>query len=127
MTPFLSIALFKRAGAVRFRPPRKEHGASITQARKAASRFWSGTLPDTDTLLKIIVAREIAGRLEISERDMTDGRDKPWVEYSQDVAHAAKEAHLAAILSGMGIDPASAPPPVPDVLIVNGFVYRREI
>lgn len=127
MTPFVSIVLFRRDGRVVFKPPRKERPDTATQARKAASRFWSGNLRDTDQLVKIIVLREIAGTIHVSERGTQRDNDRPWVEFEVDIATAAKEPHLAACLDELGLDQDTPPTTVPDVLVINGHTYRRDI
>lgn len=127
MTPFASVALIRRLNGVVFKPPRKERPTEVTQARKAAARYWRAGLVTGDTLVKLIVLREYAGRLQISERGHNNGHDKPWVEYDMDVSAAVREPHLAACLAELGVDPARAAPPMPDVLEVNGIIYRREI
>lgn len=123
MTPYASVALFRRDGALSFRPPRKERSGDMTQARKSAMRYWSGVTTNGDKLTKIALVREISGRVEISERTTAGS----WVRTDMEIAQAAKNAHLKACLAELGIDPQSAPPSVPDVLTINGFVYRREI
>lgn len=126
MTPFASVALFRRDGKLTFKAPRKERPQEATQARKAAIRFWRGNLNDDDKLLKVIVLREVDGVLEISERGPGQLRDRAWVSFTIDVA-AAHEPHIAACLRELGIDPQAAPAPMPDVLVINGATYRRDI
>lgn len=124
MTPFASVALFRRNGNVVFKPPRKERPDDLTQARKAAMRFWAGHLASGDTLVKVFLVREFAGTLEISERGPADAL---WKGYSREIRGAEAEPHIAACLGELGIDPNASPPPLPDILNINGFVYRREI
>lgn len=127
MTPFASVALIRRNGNIVFKPPRKERPTDLTQARKAAARFWSGNLAEGDALVKVIVLREYSGRLEISERGHNSGHDKPWVAYEAEIATAIKEPHIAAALGEIGVDPEDQPAAIPDVLVINGFTYRRDI
>jgi hypothetical protein len=127
MTPYASVALFRRNGAVVFKPPRKERPDDTTQARKAAMRFWRGNLATGDALVKVIVLREFGGRLEISERASIAGKDKPWIDFDADITASLKEPHLAACIAELGIDPAKAAPEMPDTLEINGVIYRREI
>ncbi|RJT41986.1 hypothetical protein D3227_04720 [Mesorhizobium waimense] len=122
MTPFASVALFRRNGGVVFRPPRKERPNDATQARKAAMRFWSGI--HGEALIKVFLVREFAGKLELSERGPADAL---WKGYDREIRGAEAEPHIAACLIELGVDPNVAPPPLPDVLNINGFVYRREI
>ncbi|TIW56703.1 MAG: hypothetical protein E5V54_11330 [Mesorhizobium sp.] len=124
MTPFASVALIRRNGQIVFRPPRKERPADVTQARKAAMRYWAGHLATGDALVRVILVREFAGKLEISERGPADTN---WKGYSREIAGAEAEPHIAACLGELGIDASAAMPPLPDVLNINGFVYRREI
>lgn len=123
MTPFASVALFRRDGKTVFKPPRKERPNDITQARKAAMRYWSGAA-NGDTLLRVFVVREYGGMLEISE---SEGAGKPWLMRADAPSTAAREPHLAAAMAELGVDPTDAMPPVPDALVINGFTYRREI
>lgn len=127
MTPFASVALFKRAGKTNFKPPRKERPTAVTQARKSAIRYWRGNIAGDDVLSRVLVVREFAGSLEISERGPSTGADRPWTTYTVDMAKAAKEPHLAACMREIGISGDDVPVAVPDVLVINGFVYRREI
>lgn len=127
MTPFASVALFKRGGKINFKPPRKERSDTVTQARKSAIRYWRGNIAGDDVLTRVLVVREIAGSLEISERGPLAGADRPWTTYTVDTARAAKEPHLAACMKEIGIDPDDVPVAVPDVLVINGNVYRREL
>jgi hypothetical protein len=124
MTPFASVALFRRNGNVVFKPPRKERPADVTQARKAAMRFWQGNIAAPDVLVKVILVREFAGKLEISERGPNETN---WIGYDREISGADQEPHIAACLGELAIDPSAAMPPLPDVLNINGFVYRREI
>lgn len=123
MTPFVSVALIRRDGEIVFRRPRKEGPEIVTQARKAAARFWSRTVASNDTLTKVIVLRENGGIIEISERPGA-GR---WTEYTASVQEAFQSPHLAACLGEIGIAPGFAPPQMPDVITINGFLYRRDL
>lgn len=125
MTPFVSVAVIRREGEIVFRRPRKERPETATQARKAAARFWSRTLASDDRLIKLIVLRERAGIIEIGER--TSATPGPWTEYTASVQEAYREPHLAACLGEIGIDATFAPPEVPDILIINGHTYRRDL
>jgi hypothetical protein len=127
MTPFASVALFKRAGKLTFKPPRKERSDTATQARKSAIRFWRGNIGGDDVLTRVIVVREFGGMLEISERGGAVGAERPWTTHRIDLAIAAREPHLAACMREIAIDATDVQPPVPDVLVINGFTYRREI
>ncbi|WP_454618347.1 hypothetical protein [Bradyrhizobium cenepequi] len=127
MTLFASVALFRRDGAIVFKAPRKEPSQDKTQARKSASRFWRGNIAEPDVLTKIIVVQQAGRLIQIAERAVSGGQDRPWVEYRLDHAEAIKAPHVAACLAELGVDPASAPPPMPDTLEINGVIYRREI
>lgn len=124
MTPFASVALIKRNGSTVFKPPRKERPSEATQARKAASRFWRGSLAEGDALLKIFVIREVGGRLEIAEHST---QLTGWTRYVSAIQDAAKHSHLAACMGELGIEPGDASPAMPDIIEINGFVYRRDI
>lgn len=123
MTPYASVALIRREGQTVFRRPRKERPDTATHARKAAARFWTRTSKG-DTLVKVIVVREFNGAIEIAER--ADG-ERDWNEYTASVQEATREPHLAACLGEIGIDASFAAPSVPDVLVINGHTYRRDI
>jgi hypothetical protein len=123
MSRFVSVALFKRGGNTVFKPARKEASPEKTQARKSASRFWNGNIIEPDKLTKVIVVEIVGQIVHVSER----GHARSWVDYRMTVAEAAKQAHLAACLAELGIDPAAALPPMPDTLEINGVIYRREI
>ena len=127
MTPFASVALFKRSGKINFKPPRKERSDTVTQARKSAIRYWRGNIAAPDILTRVLLVREFGGRIEISERGPQTGAERPWTLYTLDTAKAAQEPHLAACMKEIGIDADEAPVAVPDVLVINGNVYRREI
>lgn len=122
MTPFASVALFRRNGSVVFKAPRKEASDTATQARKSASRFWSGNIQEPDKLTKIVLVQWIGKAAHVSER-----QGQHWIEYRIDHAEALKQPHLAACLSELGIDPDNAPPTMPDTLEINGVIYKREI
>lgn len=127
MTPFASVALFRRGGGIVFKAPRKEPSPEKTQARKSASRYWRGNIVEPDVLTKIILVQHDGRTVHIAERATNNGLDRPWVEHRLDADTALKTPHLAACLSELGVDPASVPPPMPDVLEINGVIYRREI
>lgn len=122
MTPFASVALYRRKTGVVFKPPRLERPYDLTQARKAAMRFWAGNASADEILDTVFVIREVDGRLEISART-----GSTWIKMAADISRAAREPHLNAAMEELGIDIAAAPPPIPDVLTINGFVYRRDI
>ena len=123
MTPFASVALFRRGDGTVFKPPRKETCQDKTQARKSASRYWRGNTAEPDVLAKIILVQHDGRTVYVAERAI----NRPWVEYRLDADKALKTSHLAACLSELGIDPADAPPPMPDVLEINGIIYRRDL
>lgn len=127
MTPFVSVILFKRDGKTRFKLPRKEQSTNATHARKAAMRYWNGTLAEGERFLKLVVVREEEGQLQVAERARNAGSDKPWITFPQHITSAAQEPHLAACLEELGIDQDYTPPMTPDVLVINGSTYRREI
>lgn len=124
MTPFASVALIRRDGETVFRRPRKERPDIPTQARKAAARYWNRTIGSGDKFVKLIVLRERSGLIEIAERA---AGEITWNEFTSSVQEAMREPHLAACLAEIGIAADFAPPEVPDVLIINGMTYRRDI
>lgn len=127
MTPYASVALFKRAGKINFKPPRKERSTTATQARKSAIRYWRGNIGGDDVLTRVLLVREVGGQIEVSERGPATGADRPWMAYTVDMARALKDTHLAACMREIGVSGADVPVEVPDVLVINGMVYRREI
>lgn len=124
MTPFVSLPIVRINGDTTFRRPRKERPDDATQARKAAARFWNRTHPVGYDLLKVIVLRERGGIIEIAERRTGE---IAWTEYTASVQEAVRQPELAAALAEIGIDAEFAPPEVPDVLVINGQTYRRDI
>jgi hypothetical protein len=127
MTLFASVAVFQRDGKIRFKPPRKEPNNDKTQARKSAVRYWRGNIAEPDVLSKVILVQASGPLILVSERAARGRRDKPWVDYHLYHAEAAKQAHIAACLTELGVDPEAVPPPLPETLEINGVVYRREI
>lgn len=126
MTPFASVAMFKRAGKTMFLPPRKELVADATQARKAASRYWNNRITGDDVLTRVVLVRASGPLIEISERAYTAaGPSRNWLTYTADAADAV--GHIRACLAELGVDPERAPPPMPETLEINGILYRREI
>lgn len=128
MTPFASVALFRRDGKMTFKAPRKEAPNTETQARKASARYWNGAIRSPDKLVKTILVRVRPGAaiVDIAERSTARPRE-PWVVFAVDLSEAMKQPHLAACLAELGVDTSAAPAPMPDVLEVNGIIYRREI
>ena len=129
MTLFVSVPLFRRNGQSTYRAPRKEASGSSTHARKTAARFWNAAVREPDKLLKVFVVSADGYRVSVSERSFTatGNRWNPWIEQIMTPVQAAAHPHLAACLAELGIDPSKAPPPMPDVLEINGVIYRREI
>lgn len=127
MTLYVSLAVFKRGGQLTFRPPRKEAPDTLTQARKAAARFWAATIVDPDKIQRVYVLSVNRSLIEVSECKPSGGRSNLWINYAKQPGELAQEGHFAAALSELGIDIERAPAPLPDVLEVNGVVYRREI
>lgn len=121
MPMFASVALFRRNGQMTYRPPVKRSHENVTQARKSAARLWNDAIRAPDKLHRIIVVARDGKGIHISEK--VGG----WTEATMHPAEAAKQPHLAACLKELGIDPNAAPPPMPDVLEINGVIYRREI
>lgn len=126
MNVYASTFLFSRGGRPTFRRPRKETQHNETQARKAASRYWLGAIGEDDKPIKVVLAHVIGGVLHVAERSPSARTDKPWQTYRLPIGEV-KEAHLVACLTELGVDPSDAPPPVPDVLEINGVIYRRDI
>ena len=123
MTTFATVALFRRAGQMTFRQPVKQVQDNLTQARKSAARLWQGAIKAPDKLARIIVVHGDAQRIGLSERTPA-GR---WVETFIPATVAAEQPHLAACLKELGIDLAGSPPPLPEVIEINGILYRRDI
>ncbi len=107
--------------------PRARSRARTRPRRKSASRFWRGNIVEPDVLTKIILVQHDGRTVYVAERATVAGQDRPWVEFRLDADTALKTQHIAACMSELGIDPADVPPPMPDVLEINGVIYRREI
>ncbi len=127
MTAFASVALFRRKDNIVFKAPRKERSENRTQARKAAARYWRGNIADPDVLTKIVVVRREGSMIAVAERTTGNGHDRDWLEFKLAPADAMKQPHVTACLVELGIDAAALPPALPDVLEINGAIYRREI
>lgn len=129
MIKFVSVALFHRNGQPTFRRPRRELSDTSTHARKTAARFWAAAIKDPDKLTKVFVVCADSRRVTVAERSFTatGNRWNPWIVDHMTPREAAAAPHLAACLAELGIDPAKAPPPLPDVIEINGAIYRREI
>lgn len=128
MSRYVSVALLRRADGVVFRPPRNEPSTSETQVRKAASIYWRNQATTSgDKLVKIFVVRKAGEGVEIAERGPRAGERRAWVSHIMDAATAAREPHIAACMAELGIDPDDVPPPMPDVLVINGRTYRADI
>lgn len=123
MTAFATTALFRRNGQMTFRQPAKIVLDNLTQARKSAARLWQGAIKAPDKLARIIVVHGDAQRIGLSERTPA-GR---WVETFIPATVAAEQPHLAACLRELGIDIEKSPPPLPDVIEINGVIYRRDL
>lgn len=123
MTAFTTTALFRRNGQMTFRQPVKQVQENLTQARKASARLWNGAIKAPDKLVRIVVVHGDAQRIGISERT-TAGR---WTETFIPATVAAEQPHLLACLKELGIDPGTVPPPLPDVIEINGVIYRRDL
>lgn len=121
---FVSTALFRREGAVLFRPPRKEFHRDPTQARKAAARFWNGAVKAPDLLRKIILVSRHGEKIEVAERIASERR---WQVDRMSPREAEDIPYLAACMTELGVDPHRAQPPMPDILEINGVIYRRDI
>ncbi|QND53481.1 hypothetical protein HB779_17490 [Phyllobacterium sp. 628] len=127
MTPFASLALFRRNGNIVFKAPRKETSLITTQAKKSAARFWNSNISAPDKLTKIVIMNVIGQLIYVAERGYNGPKDNPWVSYHISYAEASAQPHLAACLAELGADPNKAPPSMPDTLEINGVIYRREI
>jgi len=128
MTTFASVALFSRDGRMTFRPPRKEASDTVTQARKSAARHWNNAIKLPDKIGKVILVSHRRGTsiIDLSERDMRKPRSA-WIDYSLEIVDAIRQANIQACMIELGITPDTAPPPLPDILTINGAIYRREI
>lgn len=127
MALFASVALFRRNGQPTYRPPRKEPFSQETQARKAAAKYWRGNVQEPDRLLKICLVNVERSTVHVAERGTNASNGRPWVRYTMQIAEAMAQPHLAACLAEIGVDADAAPAAMPDVLEINGVVYRREL
>lgn len=121
MTQFATVALFRRDGVLTYRPPLKLVLDNLTQARKSAARHWMGTIRNPDKVSRIIVLSGDSRTLSLSERAATG----QWIETQIPTGVALQQAHLAACLPLLMIEKPQAA--LPDVLEINGAIYRREI
>lgn len=126
MQQFASVALFRRNGQMTFRAPIRRSYENLTQARKSAARVWNGSIRSPDKINRVIVVCPGAKGLHVSERAI-NGAFSDWTEQVMSPAEAVRQPHLSACMEALGIDPSQAAPPMPDVLEINGVIYRREI
>jgi len=129
MTKIVSVALFKRDGALTFRPPRKERSSDQYNARKSAMRYWNGKTQAPDKLVKVIIITKVEhGTVYFAERSPQVGKIRPWLEDKIPLEDAANQPHILACLHEMDIDLNKRPvTAMPDTLEINGIIYRREI
>ena len=126
MTLFVSVPLFVRDGRLTYSHPRKEASDTSTQAKKAAARFWRNAIQEPAWLSKVLVTSVQKGVLAVSER-VFNPKGGHWVGHAIPLAEAAQQPHLAACMAELGVDLEALPPRMPDVLEINGVIYRREI
>jgi len=124
MTPFASVGIYANSSGTIYKGPRKERPLDLTQARKAAMRHWAKEERNNERLVRVVLAREINGMLEVSEKIPGE---RHWLHYDVVIQLIADDPRLMAILAELGIDQNAAPPPLPDVLVINGHTYRRDI
>lgn len=120
---FVSVALFRRGGETVYRAPHREVGRDLTQARKAASRYWNGRIKEPDRLDTLFVVEVQAGCAVVSERA---AQAKEWMRWRAPIAHVRRHAHIVACLVKLNIDPDRAGEPPPETLTINGYTYRRD-
>lgn len=106
-------------GAVRYFEPRRERDMTLTQARKAASRFWTRRIREAGFALRRICLIERHGMV-LTAHEKIDGR---WISYTPP---EDPPAYLDACLTLTGTPPPDRflPPPI---LEINGYLYRLEI
>lgn len=126
MTPFASVAIFRRNNQLTFKPPRKEPLPNATQARKAAARYWRGNIQEPDKLSRVLLVNVRGTTVHVAEREWRSG-NRAWVEYPMQIAEALDDPAIAACLGELGVDGSAAPPPLPDTLEINGAIYVRQI
>lgn len=124
MTIFASAAVFRRDGKLTFRARRKEASHELTQARKSAARHWTSEIAEPDKLATIYVVYAVGSFVYVSEK--TPGK-RAWMIHQMTFEMVQDSPHIMACLDELGIDPTAAPPSIPDVLEINGIIYRREI
>ncbi|MGZ2448311.1 hypothetical protein ACVIRO_001065 [Rhizobium ruizarguesonis] len=107
--------------------PGKKAPTEGTQARKAAQRHWNGSLATGDILEKVVLVREFNGRLEIAERPRNGRKENPWVSFCRDIDATENEPHIQACIKELGIKSYSDLITPPDILVINGITYRREL
>lgn len=103
-------------GTVIFPAVRKLPHSNLTQARKAASRIWGN---DADrrrcTLLSVFLVAHGSPGFTIHERGSHAWRSYPAGDLSA-------SPHIAACIDKLGVDDRA---PVPEILVINGWEYRR--
>lgn len=124
---YASVALFRRNGQTTYRAPRKEPFEQQAQARKAAAKYWRGNIQEPDRLERVVLVNVDRSMVHVAERARNASSGRPWTEHTMQIAQAFEHPHLAACLNEIGVDLESAPAVMPDVLEINGLIYRREI
>jgi len=127
MPLYASVCLFRRNGQTTYRPPRKEPFEQQAQARKAAAKYWRGNIQEPDRLDRVVLVNVDRTTVHVAERPKSASIGRPWVEHSMQIAEALEQPHLAACLAELGIDAERAPVVMPEILEVNGIIYRREL
>ena len=116
----ISTAVFTdETGLRRYFEPRRERDMNITQARKAASRFWGRRVRAAGHRLERICLVESCG-VTVRAHEKVDDR---WLCFAPP-EDAPGYLHACLTLSGTRPSQAFLPPPT---LEINGYVYRLDV
>jgi len=127
MPLYASVCLFRRNGQTTYRAPRKEPFEQQAQARKAAAKYWRGNIQEPDKLDRVVLVNVDRSTVHVAERGKSASSGRPWVEHTMQIIEAMQQPHLSACLDELGVDTDNAPNALPEILEINGIVYRREI
>ena len=119
MITFVSTAICDNKDGSTYFQPKREVVADLTQARKAASRFWAGRVRHSKNELEKIVLFELAGLQARFHEKSIDGN---WVAYTPPDELLSYQQSLIDLAGGL----PNRNPPMPQVLEINGVIYERK-
>ncbi|MEP3278700.1 MAG: hypothetical protein ABJN26_25170 [Stappiaceae bacterium] len=119
MTLISTAVFMEETGLRRYFEPRREHNMNITQARKAASRFWGRRVREAGHQLERICLVECSG-VSVRTHEKVDDR---WLCFAPP-EDAPGYLNACLTLAGWRASQVFLPPPT---LEINGYVYRLDV